>query len=98
MRWRGLGISQQSIQVGPLLVQRVPSSSARYRALHKHSWRGYLFPLRLPIASLGEVGKLIEVQTGQEFDAACEAYRASLEPGADTHLAYYEVIDASAEG
>ncbi len=98
MRWQGLGISQQLIQVGLLLVRRVPSSSAMQSARHKHYWRGYLFPLSRPIESLGQVGKLIEVRTSQEFDAACEAYRASMEPGEDTRLTYYEVIDASAEG
>ncbi len=98
MRWQGLGISQQLIQVGPLLVQRVPSSSARYRALHRNAWHGYLVPLKVPLESLGEVGRLIDVRTVQEFDAACAAYRASMEPGADTRLAYYEIIDASAEG
>ncbi len=98
MRWLGLGISRQLIQVGPLLVRRVPSSSAMQSAIHKHYWRGYLFPLKLPIQSLGEVGKLIQVRTSQELDAASKAYRASMEPGEDTRLAYYEVIDASAEG
>jgi len=55
-----------------------------------------VFPVSLPLESLGDVGKLIEVRTAQEFDAACEAYRASMEPGADTRLAYYEVIDTDA--
>ncbi len=98
MRWQGLVISHQLIQVGPLLVQRVPSSSAERSARHKHYWRGYLFPISWPIESLGQVGKLIEVRTFKEFVTAGKAYRASMEPGEDTRLAYYEVIDASAEG
>ena len=96
MRWQGLCISQQLIQVGPLLVRRVPSSSAMQSARHKHYWRGYLFPLSLSIQSLGEVGKLIQARTPQELDAASKAYRASLEPGVDTHLAYYAVVDTGA--
>ncbi len=94
MKWRDWSIPKQVIQVGPLLVRRVPSSSAEQSARHKHYWRGYLFPLKLPIQSLGKVGKLIQVRTAQELDDACKAYRATLEPGADTRLAYYEVIDA----
>ncbi len=97
MRWQGLGISHQPIQVGPLLVRRVPSSSAERSARHKHYWRGYLFPLSRPIESLGQVGRLIEVRTFKEFVAAGKAYRASMEPGEDTRLAYYEVINAGAE-
>ena len=96
MRWQDDRINKQPVQIGPLLVQRVPSSFARYCARHKHSWRGYVFPVSLPLESLGDVGKLIEVRTAQEFDAACEAYRASMEPGADKRLAYYEVIDTDA--
>jgi hypothetical protein len=98
MKWLPDEIYKAPIQVGSLLVQRIPSSSARYRVTHKHYWRGYLFPIRLPIKFLGKVGKLIEVRTLQELDAACAAYRASLEPGVDTRLAYYEVIDESPSG
>lgn len=98
MRWQGAGISQQPIQVGPLLVRRVPSSFARYCVRHKHSWRGYLFPQTLPSEALHDVGKLIDVRSEQELDDASKAYRASLELGASTRLTYYAVVDVSAEG
>lgn len=87
-------IDATPVSVGSVLVQRVQSSSALYRAVHNHYWRGYLVPLTLPVEQLATVGKLIEVRTKDDFDAAVRAYKAQMEPGSDTRLAYYEVVDA----
>ena len=87
-------INEKPFPVGPVLVQRVPSSSVRYRLKHEHSWHGYLCPWKISSKWLTKFGKLIEVRTINEFNAECLAYRAQMQPGQETRLAYYEVIDA----
>ena len=81
------------IQVGSMLVQRVPSSTADYRAIHAQ-WHGYLCPVTASKQSISKLGKLIEVTSLQQLNREREAYRAEIDPGAEVQLAYYEVIDA----
>jgi len=84
---------EQPFQVGLVLVKRVPSSAARYRAVHLHYWHGYICLRKIPTKWITRFGRLIEVRTTKELEAECLAYRAQLQPGQDNRLAYYEVID-----
>ncbi len=85
---------EKPFHVGPFLVQRVPSSSARYRAIHEHYWRGYICPEAISPQLISKVGKLIEVASREQLKTEREAYRAEIGPGTKVELAYYEVIDA----
>ena len=87
-------LDEKPFRVGLLLVQRVPSSSIRFRLSQGHSWGGYLYSLRLPILFIGKAGRLIEVRTANELETERLAYRAQIQPGLDTRLVYYEVLDA----
>ena len=87
-------IDETPFQVGPSLVQRVPSSSARFRARHEHYWRGYLCPKTVSPQSIREIGKFIEVTSLQQLNNEREAYRVELGCGTKVEFAYYEVIDA----
>ena len=97
MTMTGRTIDTKPFIVGRLLLQRIPSASAGYRANHEHYWRGYLCPLMLPSKWIERFGKLIEVRTVDELETERKAYRALMKPEAGARLAYYEVIDAGAE-
>jgi hypothetical protein len=92
-----VALEGKPFQVGPFFVKRVPSSAVRYHARHKHYWRGYICPGR-GTKLISELGKLIEVTSAQQLTCEVEAYRAELGPLMAVHFAYYEIIDASAEG
>jgi hypothetical protein len=81
-------------RIGSLIVRRVPSSAAEYRAYHQHYWRGYLCPGKPPKEEIGTVSKLIEVRSLQELKSERDVYRAELDPFAEVQFTYYEVIDA----
>jgi hypothetical protein len=87
---------KKAIQVGPLLVRRVRSSSAEFRAGHEHHWYGYLCPWNTSKEEIAMVGKLIDVTSRQQLDHERAAYRADLDAFAEVQFAYYEVIDAGA--
>ncbi len=87
-------IDEKPFRVGPFLVQRVPSSSAQFRARHEHYWRGYLCPETVSPQLIGKVGKLIEVTSREQLKTEREAYRSEISPGTKVEFAYYEVIDA----
>ena len=81
-------------QVGPFVVQRIPSSSADYRAQHQHYWRGYICPETICTQLISKVGKFIEPTSVQQLKSERDAYCAKLDPFIRLALAYYEVIDA----
>ena len=85
---------EQPFQVGLVLVKRVPSSAARYRAVHLHYWHGYLCLRKIPTKWITKFGKLIEVRSAKELEAERLAYRAQMQVAPTIRLAYYEVIDA----
>ncbi len=85
---------EKPFHVGALLVRRVPSSSALFRARHEHSWRGYIYPETISPELVSKVGKLIEVTSFQQLKSEREAYRAEIGPDTKVEFAYYEVIDA----
>jgi hypothetical protein len=87
-------IDETPFHVGSFLVQRVPSSSATYRAIHEHYWRGYLCPETVSPQLISKVGKLIEVTSREQLKTEREAYRAEISPSIKVEFAYYEVIDA----
>ena len=86
---------EKPFRVGPFLVQRVPSSSVRFRIIHDGSWRGYICPEPISTQLIRKVGKFIEPTSVQQLKSEREAYRAKLDPYTKINLAYYEVIDAS---
>lgn len=88
-------MNARPIQVGSVLVQRVPSSAVRYRVIHAHYWRGYLCPVVLPPQWIGKVGKLIEVTSREQLEHERNAYRAEIESSIKVELTYYEVINAA---
>ena len=87
-------MKDKPIQVGPLLVKRVPSSSVRYCAVHEHYWYGYIVPGTLSKSSISEIGKLIEVTSIQQLNNERDVYRAEIDSFTEVEFAYYEVIDA----
>ena len=87
-------MNAQPIQVGSVLVQRVPSSAVTYRVVHAHYWRGYLCPMSTATQEISRVGKLIEVTSRQQLERERNLYRARIDPSVKAELAYYEVIDA----
>ncbi len=87
-------MNDKPIQVGPLLVKRVPSSAVRYRAIREQYWHGYIVPGTASKQSINEIGKLIEVTSLQQLNAERDAYRAEIDPFAEVEFAYYAVINA----
>ena len=85
---------EKPFRVGPFLVQRVPSSSVRFRIIHDGSWRGYICPEPISTQLISKVGKFIEATSVQQLKSERDAYCAKLDPFTRLALAYYEVIDA----
>jgi hypothetical protein len=86
----------QAFHVGPLLVKRVPASSASYRIRYLQHWRGYLCFSTIPRKDIATFGKLIDVTSHEQLDHEQDRYRAEMGLEAEVLLAYYEVIDTDA--
>lgn len=86
------GIDDTVFRLGSVLVQRVPASSAEYRAYHEQYWHGFVCPETLPRQWVERFGKLIEVRSKTEFFRECRAYRATLTVTEKIKFAYYEII------
>ncbi len=82
---------EKPFHVGSFLVQRVPSSSVRFRIIHDGSWCGYICPETISTQLISELGKLIEVTSRQHLIREREAYRAEIDPAIEAQFAYYEL-------
>jgi hypothetical protein len=86
-------INARPFRVGSVLVQRVPASSADYRASHQGYWHGFICPEKFPPQLVERFGKLIEARSSEDLGRERTAYRATLTAEKEIRFAYYEVIN-----